>query len=137
MNEQTKKVGKGNSKKEETLPLDLKVDRFFSKPVYRKSLDAITLLFFVLVIIGPIINIFLTIFLNIPSINRRVFNDELLGDLQWRNILSALGVSFSIAAIAVMFDLIIAFPTAIILTRYKFKGRKFLDALVDLPMAVP
>ena len=137
MNEQTKKVGKGSSKEEETLPLDLKVDRFFSKPVYRKSLDAITLLFFVLVIIGPIINIFLTIFLNIPSINRRVFNDELLGDLQWRNILSALGVSFSIAAIAVMFDLIIAFPTAIILTRYKFKGRKFLDALVDLPMAVP
>ncbi|TFG16696.1 MAG: iron ABC transporter permease, partial [Promethearchaeota archaeon] len=121
----------------EKLPISLRFDRFFSKPKYRKSLDVITLIFFVLVIIGPVVNIFLTIILNIPAINDRVFNDPLLGNLQWLNILSALGTSFSIAAIAVAFDLIIAFPTAIILTRYKFRGKKYLDALVDLPMAVP
>lgn len=132
-----KKREKSSFEQENELPLDLRVDRFFSKPMYRKSLDAITLIFFALVIIGPIINIFLTIFLNVPSIYQRVFNDELLGDLQWRNILNSLGVSFSIAAIAVIFDLIIAFPIAIILTRYKFRGKKFLDALVDLPMAIP
>ena len=119
------------------LPLSLRIDRFFSKPVYRKSLDAITIIFFILVIIGPIINIFSTIFLNIPKIYHDVFNDELLGNLQWLNILRGLGTSFSIATIAVIFDLLIAFPTAIILTRYEFKGKKILDALVDLPMAVP
>jgi thiamine transport system permease protein len=122
---------------EQNLPLSLKVDRFFSKPIYRKTLDTITIVFFVLVIIGPIINIFSTIFLNIPSIYHDVFNDELIGNLKWLSILNALGVSFSIAAIAVAVDILIAFPMAIILTRYNFRGRKFLDALVDLPMAVP
>ncbi|MFX1317230.1 MAG: ABC transporter permease [Promethearchaeota archaeon] len=122
---------------ENRLTLSLKIDRFFSKPVYRKSLDVITILFFILVIIGPIINIFSTIFLNIPAINHDVFNDELLGDIQWFNILRSLGYSFTIASIAVGIDLIIAFPVSIILTRYNFRGKKFLDALVDLPMAVP
>jgi thiamine transport system permease protein len=119
------------------LPISLKVDKFLSKPIYRKTLDGITILFFLLVIIGPIIYIFSTIFLNIPAINRDVFNDELIGDLQWRNILRSLGYSFSIASIAVGADLIIAFPISIILTRYNFRGKKILDALVDLPMAVP
>ncbi len=125
------------SKNEPNLPLTLKVDRFFSKPIYRKALDTITILFFVLVIIGPIINIFSTIFLNIPSIYHDVFNDELIGNLKWLNIINSLGISFSIAAIAVGIDILIAFPMAIILTRYNFRGKKFLDALVDLPMAVP
>ena len=119
------------------LTLSLKIDKFFSKPIYRKSLDVITILFFILVIIGPIINIFSTIILNIPAINHDVFNDGLLGDLQWFNILKSLGYSFTIASIAVGIDFIIAFPVSIILTRYNFRGKKFLDALVDLPMAVP
>ncbi len=119
------------------LPLSLKIDRFFSKSIYRKSLDTIVIIFFILVIIGPIINIFATILLNIPAINKDVFNDELLGNLQWLNILRALGYSFSIASIAVGFDIIIAFPISIILTRYNFRGKKILDAMVDLPMAVP
>jgi len=52
-------------------------------------------------------------------------------------MLKALGFSFTVAAIAVGVDLIIAFPTAKILTRYDFRGKKILDALIDLPMAVP
>ena len=119
------------------LPISLRVDRFFSKPIYRRVLDSIVIIFFLLVIIGPVINIFSTILLNIPAINQGVFNDELLGNLQWLNILGSLGYSFTIAAIAVGIDIIIAFPISIILTRYNFKGKKILDALVDLPMAVP
>ncbi|MFW9823093.1 MAG: ABC transporter permease [Candidatus Thorarchaeota archaeon] len=126
-----------NTNIELSLPIDLKLDRFFSKPIYRKGLDSITIIFFLLVIVGPIINIFSTIFLNIPAINSDVFADDLLGNLQWNNILSSLGYSFSIAAIAVGIDIIIAFPISIILTRYNFRGKKILDALVDLPMAVP
>ncbi len=128
---------KNKSLEDIKLSLSLKIDRFFSKLVYRKSLDIITIVFFILVIIGPIINIFSTIFLNIPAINHDVFNDELLGNLQWFNILKSLGYSFTIASIAVGIDIIIAFPISIILTRYNFRGKKFLDALVDLPMAVP
>ena len=130
----TVKVGQ---EAESNLSLGLKIDRFFSKPVYRKTLDTITITFFILVIIGPIINIFSTIFLNIPSIYSTVFADELIGNLQWINILKSLGVSFTIATVAVIFDIIIAFPVSIILTRYNFRGKKILDALVDLPMAIP
>ena len=119
------------------LSLTLKIDRFFSKPIYRKSLDTITIIFFFLVITGPIINIFSTIFLNIPSIYHDVFADELIGDLQWINIVKSLGVSFSVATIAVIFDIVLAFPVSIILTRYNFRGKKIIDALVDLPMAIP
>jgi thiamine transport system permease protein len=128
---------KTNQELENNLSLSLRIDRFFSKPVYRKTLDTITITFFILVIIGPIINIFSTIFLNIPSIYHNVFADELIGDLQWMNILQSLGVSFTIATVAVIFDIIIAFPVSIILTRYNFRGKKILDALVDLPMAIP
>ncbi|MBD3255130.1 MAG: ABC transporter permease subunit, partial [Candidatus Lokiarchaeota archaeon] len=128
---------KSQDTKEEDLSFSLKFDRFFSKPVYRKSLDAITIGFFILVIIGPIVFIFLTIFLNLPTINKQVFHDELLGDLKWQMILQSLLISFIIAAIAVAIDLIIAFPTAIVLTRYNFKGKEIIDAMVDLPMAVP
>lgn len=119
------------------LPIGIKIERFFSKPIYRKSLDSVTIIFFILVIVGPIINIFLTIFLNIPSINSRVFNDALIGDLVWFNMLRSLLNSFSIAAIAVVVGIILAFPTSIILTRYNFRGKKIIDALVDLPMSVP
>ncbi|MFX1358525.1 MAG: ABC transporter permease [Promethearchaeota archaeon] len=130
-------MGKSLLTEEDNLPISLKADRFFSKPIYRKTLDFITIGFFVLVIIGPIINIYSNIFLNIPAINRDVFNDDLIGNLQWLNILKSLGISFSIASIAVAVDIVIAFPISIILTRYNFRGKKILDAIVDLPMAVP
>ncbi len=61
----------------------------------------------------------------------------MLGNLEWKNIQSALWESFSIAFIAVGIDIIIGFPIAILLTRGDFPGKKLLDGLVDLPMAVP
>ena len=137
MRETIQKTENREIEKEESLSISLKVEKFFSKPIYRKGLDAITIIFFLLVIIGPIINIFSTIFLNIPAIKNDVFADSLLGNLQWKNILTSLGYSFSVAAIAVGVDIILAFPISIILTRYNFRGKKILDAIVDLPMAVP
>ncbi|MFX1478842.1 MAG: ABC transporter permease [Promethearchaeota archaeon] len=126
-----------NQEMENSLSISLKIDKLFSKPIYRKTLDTITIIFFLLVIVGPVINIFSTLFLNIPAIHNDVFADNLLGNLQWNNILRSLGYSFSIATIAVIADIIIAFPISIILTRYNFRGKKILDALVDLPMAIP
>jgi sulfate transport system permease protein len=43
------------------------------------------------------------------------------------------GVAFAAAAIDVLFGLLIAW----VLTRYRFPGRRFFDALVDLPFALP
>ncbi|MHA1393730.1 MAG: ABC transporter permease [Promethearchaeota archaeon] len=119
------------------LPLSLRMEHFLSKPIFRKVLDGTVIAFFILVIIGPVINIFSMIFLNIPSIYSDIFNDKLMGNLQWNLILKALRNSFSIAAIAIVIDIIISIPAAIILTRYNFKGMKLLDTILDLPMAVP
>ena len=43
------------------------------------------------------------------------------------------GVAFAAAAIDVVFGLLIAW----VLTRYRFPGRRFFDAVVDLPFALP
>lgn len=126
-----------NSNQEKKLPFSLRMDKFFSKPIYRKILDSITLIFFIIVVIGPVINIFSTIFISIPEIYTDVFHDPLMGNLQWRLILNSLANSFGIAAIAIVVDIFLGFPISIILTRYNFKGKKILDALMDLPMAVP
>jgi len=42
-------------------------------------------------------------------------------------------ISFAAAAIDVVFGLVVAW----VLTRYEFPGRRFLDAIVDLPFALP
>ncbi|OLS14823.1 MAG: Molybdenum transport system permease protein ModB [Promethearchaeota archaeon CR_4] len=115
----------------------LAVEKELSKPRYRKIMDAITIGFFIFVIIGPIINIFSTVFVSWDEIQSSVFNDSLTGDLQWQIMGTALIRSFCIAGLAVVIDLIIGLPMAILLTRFEFRGKNFLDAMVDLPLAIP
>ncbi len=115
----------------------LKLEEYFSKRGYKIALDVVILVFFVLIIAAPIINIISNVIDNVGEIRIRLFDDELLGNSQWIMILRSLWESFSVAFIAVIIDIVIAFPIALILTRGNFFGRKILDFLVDLPMAVP
>lgn len=115
----------------------LKAENELSKKKYKIMLEILVLGFFMMIITAPIINIISNVIDNIGEIRVRLFEDELLGDSQWQMMKSALWESFSIAFIAVGIDLIIGFPIAVILTRGDFKGKKILDFLVDLPMAVP
>jgi thiamine transport system permease protein len=115
----------------------LKIEEHFSKKGYKIALDAIVLGFFILIITAPIINIISNVIDNVGEIRNRLFYDELLGNSQWIMILRSLWQSFSVAFIAVFMDILIAFPIAVILTRGNFPGRRILDFLVDLPMAVP
>ncbi|MHA1733068.1 MAG: ABC transporter permease [Promethearchaeota archaeon] len=117
--------------------LVLNVEKELSKKRYRVLSDALVVGFFVLVVMGPIVNIFSTVFSSFGEIRSKVFDDPLTGDLQWQLMLAALSRSFQIAALAVVVDFIIGFPMAIILTRFEFRGKRFLDAMVDLPIAVP
>ena len=52
-------------------------------------------------------------------------------------VLAALKVSFGIAIAAAIIDAIFGLLVAWVLTRYRFPGRKLLDAAVDLPFALP
>ncbi|MHA1683145.1 MAG: ABC transporter permease [Promethearchaeota archaeon] len=119
------------------LTLLLKLENFFSKRKYRIALDTGTIGFFLFLIIGPLVMIVATVVINWGEINTVLFHDPISDDVQGRILFTALGRSFLISALATGLDLLIGLPMAFILTRYNFKGKKILDTLVDLPMAVP
>lgn len=54
-----------------------------------------------------------------------------------RRIWSALSLSFRAALIASLFNLVFGLMLAWVLVRYRFWGRRFIDAAVDLPFALP
>lgn len=62
---------------------------------------------------------------------------ELWDMVNSRRIWSALTLSFRAALIASLFNLIFGLMLAWVLVRYRFWGRRFIDAAVDLPFALP
>jgi len=59
----------------------------------------------------------------------RLVNTERIG--------AALGLSFRMAFLAALFNLVFGTVLAWVLVRYRFPGRKLIDAAVDLPFALP
>jgi sulfate transport system permease protein len=51
--------------------------------------------------------------------------------------LSAFRVSFGIALLAALINAVFGFLVAWVLVRYEFPGRRIIDALIDLPFALP
>ena len=52
-------------------------------------------------------------------------------------VLSALGLSFGASALAALINAVMGFLVAWVLVRYPFPGTRLVDALVDLPFALP
>lgn len=52
-------------------------------------------------------------------------------------VLAALALSFRLSVVAALFNLVFGVLLAWVLTRYRFPGRRILDAAVDLPFALP
>lgn len=52
-------------------------------------------------------------------------------------VAAALKLSFAMAALAAVIDSIFGFVIAWVLVRYRFPGRRLLDAVIDLPFALP
>ncbi len=119
------------------LGLQLRLEKYFSKDKFRVALDTGTIGFFLFLIIGPLVSLVGTVIMSWNGIYTSVFADPITEGVQWQIMGTVLGRSFEIAAIATGIDLVIGLPMAFILTRYEFKGKKLLDTLVDLPMAVP
>ncbi|MBL3567367.1 sulfate ABC transporter permease subunit CysT, partial [Rhodovulum sulfidophilum] len=62
---------------------------------------------------------------------------ELLDMVNSRRIRAALGLSFRAALVASLFNLAFGLVLAWVLVRYRFWGRRLIDAAVDLPFALP
>jgi len=114
-----------------------KIERAFSTKKAGKIANGIVLGVFLMIIIIPILYIFSYVFLNIPEINFRIFQNPLSGDTRFLDMLTGLGRSFLVSSIVVIVDIIIGLPMALVLARSEFRGKKIIDTLVDLPLAVP
>ncbi|RMC34908.1 sulfate ABC transporter permease subunit CysT [Paracoccus alkanivorans] len=62
---------------------------------------------------------------------------ELWGMINSRRVWTALALSFRSALIASLFNLVLGLLLAWVLVRYRFWGRKLMDAAIDLPFALP
>lgn len=60
-----------------------------------------------------------------------------IGAIATPRVLAACRLSLGTAFFAACFDALFGFLTAWVLVRYRFPGKKVLDALVDLPFALP
>jgi sulfate transport system permease protein len=61
----------------------------------------------------------------------------ILGIALQPRVLAALKLSFGLSLAAAVLNLLLGGVVAWVLTRYRFPGRRFLDAAVDLPFALP
>ncbi len=52
-------------------------------------------------------------------------------------VLASLRLSFGMSALAALVDSVFGFIVAWVLVRYRFPGRRLLDAVIDLPFALP
>lgn len=60
-----------------------------------------------------------------------------IAKLSSTRVLSAFAVTFGVSAIAALVNVVFGVLAAWVLVRYPFPGRRVLDALVDLPFALP
>jgi sulfate/thiosulfate transport system permease protein len=62
---------------------------------------------------------------------------HILSTVGTERVLSALWLSFRLAFLAALFNLVLGLALAWMLVRYDFPGRRLIDAAVDLPFALP
>lgn len=67
----------------------------------------------------------------------RLDADTFLAAVTNERALAAYGLSFGASLVAALFNLFFGLVLAWILVRYRFPGRGLLDALIDLPLALP
>jgi len=63
--------------------------------------------------------------------------DQIVKIATAQRTINALSVSFGSSFIAAIVNVVFGLTVAWVLVRYKFVGRRFLDAIVDLPFALP
>jgi sulfate/thiosulfate transport system permease protein len=88
-----------------------------------------TLFYLVLIVIIPLSGLFFsTAYLSLPELWKTITSDRIMHAYK-----ISFGISLAAAAINTVFGLIIAW----ILVRYRFPFKKVIDAMVDLPFALP
>ncbi|QLH74726.1 MAG: iron ABC transporter permease [Methanomassiliicoccales archaeon] len=104
-----------------------------SSRLFRKVWWLFIIIFFITIVIIPTIWILSYVLTDWSSIQKFVLDDpEVMG-----TITDAIIASFEIAAIVTVIDIIVGLPMAWVLVRKEFRGKRYLDTLIDMPLAVP
>ncbi|UCC33391.1 MAG: iron ABC transporter permease [Candidatus Bathyarchaeota archaeon] len=66
-----------------------------------------------------------------------MFNNPIIGNENWNQILKTLFFSFRLSLSAIAFDLAFGIPLAYVLARKTFPGKSLLEDIVTLPLVIP
>ncbi|MCW5697020.1 MAG: sulfate ABC transporter permease subunit CysT [Bauldia sp.] len=88
-----------------------------------------TIAYLAIIVLIPIAGLFLKTF----ELDWATFERIVTGP----RFLAALKLSFGASALAALFNVVIGVVIAWVLVRYRFPGRRLLDAIIDLPFALP
>jgi sulfate transport system permease protein len=88
-----------------------------------------TILYLSLIVLIPIIGLFIKTF----ELEWADFQRIITGP----RFLAALKLSFGASLLAALFNVVIGVVIAWVIVRYRFTGRRLLDAIIDLPFALP
>ncbi len=102
-----------------------KLGKRLSQGVIPKSKDVITIAFLIITVLLPAFYIFMYLTQPIP-------------DIDYGSLLSSIGLSFLIAGVAVLVDILLGIPMSLYVARNK-NGRlaRVMDELINIPLIVP
>ena len=109
-----------------------RIDELSGSSRVRRSWFVFACAVFIIVIVIPSIFVVTNLFTDWDLVDL-VLNNDGIRD----TVLSAVANSFSIAFIVTVIDIIVGLPMAWIMVRKDFKGKKWLDTLLDMPLAFP
>lgn len=107
--------------------------QFINRRGFRKGWNLFIIAFFLFFVVLPTVYVVSYALTDWGAIQDTVLNDpETLQIIQ-----DAVVASFTIATIVTVIDFVAGLPVAWMLVRKKFRGKEFLDTLIDMPLAVP
>ncbi|MFV2014408.1 MAG: hypothetical protein ACC656_03190, partial [Candidatus Heimdallarchaeota archaeon] len=115
----------------------IRLERLLSKSQIRIVFEALIIITFFSFVLLPPLNLLRNIIIDWDEIDQLIFNDPILKNTVWIAIFRAIALSFRIAFIVTIIDVIIGVPIAHVLANYEFKGKTALDTIIDIPLAVP
>jgi thiamine transport system permease protein len=111
----------------------LKTTRILGLKQIKMVWYGLIILFFIIFVCVPVLYSFVYVGTNWDAMQTHVLSDERLMSVFWRSA----GISIFVALIVVVVDILAGFPLAWLLARKKFRGKEFLDTLVDLSLVIP
>ena len=108
------------------------VDEISSKPRNRRAWLLLACAIFISIIVIPSIFVIFSIPLHWDGISETL-NDSVKMNIIWTSIWN----SFSLAFVVTIIDILVGLPMSWMLVRKNYKFNKYLDTLIDMPLAFP